>query len=126
MTLLYFAWVKEKVGVSEEHLSPPPEADTVAKLVAWLATRSAGHAAAFANPKLVKAAVDQVHAPLDSPIAGAREIAFFPAGDGRLTCSFEMRATNVPDNFNAIIGTINSLWALNPQTKIVLTCHRFR
>jgi molybdopterin synthase sulfur carrier subunit len=82
MTLLYFAWVKEKVGVSEERLSPPAEVDTIAKLVAWLAARSAGHAAAFANPKLVKAAVDQVHAPLDASITGAREIAFFPPVTG--------------------------------------------
>ena len=59
MTVLYFAWVREKVGISEEIVTPPPEVKTVDDLVDWLAKRSAGHAAAFANRKSVKAAVDQ-------------------------------------------------------------------
>ena len=82
MTVLYFAWVKEKVGLSEETVSPPANAATVADLIAWLKTRGPGHAAAFADTKLIKAAVDQVHAPLSAPIAGAREVAFFPPVTG--------------------------------------------
>ena len=82
MTVLYFAWVKEKIGLSEETVSPPAHVATVADLIAWLKTRGPGHAAAFADPKLVKAAVDQVHAPLRASVAGAREVAFFPPVTG--------------------------------------------
>ena len=82
MTVLYFAWVKEKVGLSQETVTPPHNVATVADLIAWLKTRSPGHAAAFADPKLIKAAVDQVHKPLTATIAGAREVAFFPPVTG--------------------------------------------
>ncbi len=82
IAVLYFAWVKEKVGLGSETVSPPVSVATVGDLMDWLAVRSPGHAAAFADKKLVKAAVDQVHTPLSSPIAGAREIAFFPPVTG--------------------------------------------
>jgi molybdopterin synthase sulfur carrier subunit len=48
----------------------------------WLAARSPGHAAAFAERKLVKAAVDQTHVPLSDKITGAKEVAFFPPVTG--------------------------------------------
>ena len=82
MTVLYFAWVKEKVGLSEETVAPPADVDTVAKLVDWLTARSVGHAAAFAELRAVKAAVDQVHSPLTAGIRGAKEVAFFPPVTG--------------------------------------------
>jgi molybdopterin converting factor subunit 1 len=82
VTVLYFAWVREKVGISEETVTPPPEVETVNDLVDWLAGRSAGHAAAFADRKSVKAAVDQVHSPGTASIAGAHEVAFFPPVTG--------------------------------------------
>ena len=82
MNILYFAWVKEKVGMGEESVNPPASVKTVAELMSWLATRSAGHAAAFKDTKLVKAAVDQVHSPLAASIAGASEVAFFPPVTG--------------------------------------------
>jgi molybdopterin synthase sulfur carrier subunit len=82
MTVLYFAWVKEKVGMSEESVSPPPEVATVEGLMDWLATRSRRHAEALGDKKLVKAAVDQVHAPLATSLKGAREVAFFPPVTG--------------------------------------------
>ena len=66
MNVLYFAWVKEKVGLSEETVTPPAEVTTVAQLTAWLAARSAKHAAAFQDARLVKVAVDQVHYCLES------------------------------------------------------------
>lgn len=81
MTVLYFAWVKEKVGLSQEEVTPTG-IDTVTGLMDWLATRSDRHAAAFADRKLIKAAVDQVHAPHSTSIAGAKEIAFFPPVTG--------------------------------------------
>jgi molybdopterin synthase sulfur carrier subunit len=82
MTILYFAWVKEKVGFSEETVSPPATVVTVTDLMDWLATRSPGHAAAFADRKLIKAAVDQAHVPLSEKLGTAKEVAFFPPVTG--------------------------------------------
>ncbi len=82
MTVLYFAWVKEKVGLSEEQVTPPASVTTVAELMDWLAARSGNHASAFTERKMIKAAVDQVHVPLASSLTGAREVAFFPPVTG--------------------------------------------
>lgn len=84
MNILYFAWLRERVGRGEETLSPPPTVETVTQLIEWLSQRSAGHAAAFADHKLVRAAIDQVHSPHSSTITGAKEIAFFPPVTGGL------------------------------------------
>lgn len=82
MQVLYFAWVREMIGAGEEQIDPPAGVHTVADLIAWLAERSAGHAAAFAEPARLRAAVDQTFVPLDAPIAGAREMAIFPPVTG--------------------------------------------
>ena len=80
--LLYFSWVREAIGVGSETLDPPEGLASVGDLVDWLATRSDGHARAFADRARLRAAVDQVFVPLDAPIAGAREIAIFPPVTG--------------------------------------------
>ena len=80
--LLYFAWVREKVGTGAERLDPPAGVATVAALLDWLATRSEGHAAAFADRARLRAAVDQRFVTLDASIAAAREIAIFPPVTG--------------------------------------------
>ena len=54
----------------------------MAELVSWLKTRGEGYAYAFENERVIRAAIDQVHAKANSPIAGAREIAFFPPMTG--------------------------------------------
>lgn len=82
LRVLYFAGVKEKVGVSEEHCAPPPETTTVSDLVEWLKAQSSNHAAAFADSDQIRVAIDQVHCSFDSPIAGASEVAFFPPVTG--------------------------------------------
>lgn len=82
MTVLYFAWVKEKVGLSEEIVSPPASVVTVTDLMDWLAARSPGHAAAFTERKMIKAAVDQAHVPLSEKLGAAKEVAFFPPVTG--------------------------------------------
>ena len=82
MKLVYFAWVRERVGEAEEIVDPPAEVATVADLVAWLKTRGEGYAYAFENERVVRAAIDQVHAKPEASIAGAREIAFFPPMTG--------------------------------------------
>jgi len=80
--LLYFAWVRERTGLAGETVAPPPDVATVADLMAWLARRGPGYALAFANPSVVRAAVDRTHAKPDAGIASAREIAFFPPVTG--------------------------------------------
>jgi molybdopterin converting factor subunit 1 len=82
MRVLYFAWVRQKVGVAEEEVSPPPEVSDVAGLVAWLSARSPGHAAAFAQAKQVRAAVNQEFATPDAPVGPGDEVAFFPPVTG--------------------------------------------
>ena len=82
MQILYFAWVKEKVGLSEETVSPPANVATVNDLMDWLAASSPRHAAAFTDRKLIKAAVDQVHMPASAKLDGAKEVAFFPPVTG--------------------------------------------
>lgn len=82
MTVLYFAAVKEKVGLSEEQVSPPANVSTVNELIDWLAARSPRHADAFASRATIKSAVDQTHVPLSAPLGNAREVAFFPPVTG--------------------------------------------
>ena len=82
MKILYFAWLREKVGATEEAWSLPPELRTVAELVDWLKRQSPRHDAAFQNARLVRCAVDQEFGTPDTSIAGAREIAFFPPVTG--------------------------------------------
>ncbi|PZQ61262.1 MAG: molybdopterin converting factor subunit 1 [Sphingomonas taxi] len=82
MRIVYFAWVRERIGVAEEELVPPPGVDSVAGLIDWLAGRSDGHAAAFADRAKLRAAVDQVFVPLDAAVARAREVAIFPPVTG--------------------------------------------
>ncbi len=82
MRVLYFAWVREKVGVAEEVVSPPSSVATVTGLIDWLADRSPGHADAFADRSRLRAAVDQAFVPLDASVAGAREVAIFPPVTG--------------------------------------------
>lgn len=82
MKLLYFAWVRERIGKVEEELALPAEVMTVSDLMNWLAGRGEEYAYAFENPKVIRAAIDRRHVRADTPIAGAREIAFFPPMTG--------------------------------------------
>lgn len=82
LRVLYFAAVREMVGMGEEHVSPPADVATVADLVDWLSARSDAHASAFADRARLRAAVDQVFAPLTADVAGAREVALFPPVTG--------------------------------------------
>ncbi len=82
MKVLYFAWVRQKVGIAEEDVAPPPEVRDVAGLIAFLAARSPGHAAAFADPRQLRAAVNQDFATPDAPVRPGDEVAFFPPVTG--------------------------------------------
>ncbi|MDE1934074.1 molybdopterin converting factor subunit 1 [Bradyrhizobium sp.] len=82
MKLKYFAWVRERIGKSEEMVEPPPGVKTVEELIAWLAARGETYAYAFEKPRVIRAAIDHAHVKQDAAIAGAREIAFFPPMTG--------------------------------------------
>ncbi|MBB5685552.1 molybdopterin converting factor subunit 1 [Sphingobium boeckii] len=82
MELLYFAWVRESIGLDGERIDPPADVRTVADLIAWLARRGGGYAEAFADPARIRAAVDQAFVQGDAAIAGAKEIALFPPVTG--------------------------------------------
>lgn len=80
--LLYFAWLRERIGRTEEVVELPEAVRTVGDLVTWLAGRGEEYAHAFENPKVVRAAIDRAHVRADAAIADAREIAFFPPMTG--------------------------------------------
>ena len=80
LDILYFAWLRERIGVPSERIES--EAATVAELVADLRTREPRYAAAFADMAAVRVAVDQELSSLEAPLAGVRECAFFPPMTG--------------------------------------------
>ena len=82
MKAVYFAWVRERIGKTDEALDPPADVVTVLDLIGWLKTRGAGYEAAFANETTIRAAIDHAHVTHDTAISGAREIAFFPPMTG--------------------------------------------
>ncbi|HEX5778353.1 MAG TPA: molybdopterin converting factor subunit 1 [Xanthobacteraceae bacterium] len=82
MKILYFAWIRERVGKAEEELSLPATVQTVGDLVQWLKGHGEEYAYAFDNPKVVRAAIDRVHVKPEAKLAGAREIALFPPMTG--------------------------------------------
>jgi len=82
MKVKYFAWVRERIGKSEELVEPPPSVRTIEDLMAWLAKRGETYAHAFERPLVIRAAIDHAHVKSDTAIAGAREIAFFPPMTG--------------------------------------------
>ncbi len=80
--LVYFAWVRERVGMSEETVPLPAGLSTVADLIAWQQGRGEHYAHAFENGAVIRVALDKRHAAHDAPIGAAREIAFFPPMTG--------------------------------------------
>ena len=78
--ILYFAWVRERIGVPKEQLETG--AATVAELVDELRAREERYALAFSDLASIRVAVDQVLVDMDTPIGNAREIAFFPPMTG--------------------------------------------
>ncbi len=82
VTLSYFAWVRERIGASEERLEPPASVVTVRDLILWLRERGEGYEQALRHPEAIRVAIDQEHVRHDVAIAGAREIALFPPMTG--------------------------------------------
>jgi molybdopterin synthase sulfur carrier subunit len=82
MKAVYFAWVRERVGKSEEELAPPARVTTVGELLEWLREQGETYAHAFEKPAIIRVAIDRTHVRHDTKIAGAGEIAFFPPMTG--------------------------------------------
>jgi sulfur-carrier protein len=78
--VLYFAWVRERIGLPRERIET--SAATVADLVAELVTREDRYAAAFADLSALRVALDQDLSDFTAPLAGVREVAFFPPMTG--------------------------------------------
>lgn len=82
MTLLYFAWVRQKTGRGEEQLALPDGVKTVADLAAFLKARGGGYDEAFADLRRMRVAVNQDHSGFDTPLRDGDEVAFFPPVTG--------------------------------------------
>jgi len=80
--LLYFASVREAVGIGDEEVELPPEVITVDDLIGWLATRGPEFAAAVADRRRLRVAVDTVVAGGEADVRAAAEIALFPPVTG--------------------------------------------
>ncbi len=82
MKLLYFAWLRTKIGIASEEVTPPEDVADVGGLIDWLATRGPGYADALADRDQVRVAVNQDYADRDRPIAPGDEVALFPPVTG--------------------------------------------
>jgi molybdopterin synthase sulfur carrier subunit len=82
LSILYFAWLRERVGVAKETLSPPDAVTTVADLVAYLTNLDDRHANAFKNRGTVRCAVNQEFADATTLLRPGDEVAFFPPVTG--------------------------------------------
>jgi sulfur-carrier protein len=82
MKILYFAWIRERVGKPEEQIELPGTITTVGDLISWLKKRGEEYAYAFDDLKAVHAAIDKMHVQPTAKIANASEIAFFPPMTG--------------------------------------------
>lgn len=82
MQLLYFAWVRERIGTGEETVSLPGDVTTAGQLLDWLTTRGAGYAAALDQRSHIRIAVNQTYVDADHPVSDGDEVAIFPPVTG--------------------------------------------
>lgn len=82
MKILYFAWMRQRIGSSAETIDLPGDVTTVSDLVDWLVGRGENYGQAFARRDVIRAAVNQEHVRFDHPVSNADEIAFFPPVTG--------------------------------------------
>jgi molybdopterin synthase sulfur carrier subunit len=82
LTILYFAWLRERTGLTQEDVMLPEDVQTVSDLLDFLSTFSAGHSAAFQNRRSIRCAINQEFADPCDPIRPGDEVAFFPPVTG--------------------------------------------
>lgn len=80
--LVYFAWVRERIGKREEELDIPSEVKTVRDLLLWLRDKGEGYAEALRQPEVIRVAINREHAEHKEPLGSPREIALFPPMTG--------------------------------------------
>lgn len=80
--LVYFAWVRERIGLAEEDVTLPETVRTVSDLLDWLKKRGEGYAAALEHARAIRVAINQEHVDHRERVEGAREIALFPPMTG--------------------------------------------
>jgi len=82
MKLLYFAWLRQRIGLSGEEVDLPEDVNTVEDLIAWLNGRGGVYAEALADPSIVRVAVNQAYAQPGDPVTDKDEVALFPPVTG--------------------------------------------
>ncbi len=82
MKLIYFAWLRTRIGLGEEHIALPDGVHDVAALIDWLKTRGPGYEAALADASVIRVAVNQDYVKPDHVLAAGDEVALFPPVTG--------------------------------------------
>ncbi|MBB4640753.1 MoaD/ThiS family protein [Rhizorhapis suberifaciens] len=82
LEILYFSWVRERIGLDGETIDHPGGEMQVIDLIAMLARRGGGYAQAFAEPARLRAALDQKFVSLETSLGSGRELAIFPPVTG--------------------------------------------
>lgn len=82
MKILYFAWMRQRIGTASEQIDRPDGVETVDGLIDWLIARGEGYGKAFEKRDVIRAAVNQEYVRFDHPVADGDEIAFFPPVTG--------------------------------------------
>jgi molybdopterin synthase sulfur carrier subunit len=80
--LIYFSWVRERIGKPEEEIDLPADIRTVGDLLSWLKARGEGYEQALLHPEVIRVAIDHEHVEHGEKLGGAREIALFPPMTG--------------------------------------------
>ncbi len=80
--ILYFAWVRERVGRDEELVALPADLNSVNDFLHWMQTRGDEYAAALEYPEIIRVALNQNHVEHDEPLGTPIEIALFPPMTG--------------------------------------------
>ncbi|MCM5558404.1 molybdopterin converting factor subunit 1 [Pleomorphomonas sp. JP5] len=80
--LVYFAWVRERIGLSDERVRLPESIRTAGEMIAWLSERGDNYAYALESPSTIRVAVDQLHIEQNEALGAAQEIALFPPMTG--------------------------------------------
>ena len=82
MKILYFAWLRARIGCAEEELTLPQEIRDVAGLLVWLQARGPRYADAFRDLSVVRVAVNQDYVGREHPLEDGDEVAIFPPVTG--------------------------------------------
>jgi molybdopterin synthase sulfur carrier subunit len=82
MKLIYFAWVRERIGKPQEEVDLPHGIETVADLLRWLKSRGEEYENALQYPDVIRVAIDQEHVAHSERLGSAKEVALFPPMTG--------------------------------------------